>query len=243
MVKYLFVFLLSHPSLCANKTRLSIMIFWNVGQGQWITAVTPDACLHYDFGGELMYWKDNKNLFLQLCRNKQNVLHLSHSDLDHYAYYSLFVKSISKICWAEIDHTNIPPKRLPQKVPLCTNILTKESQRLYNPDHFINRNDSSKIYRYKSVLIPGDSSKKQEKIWSKIIKNPENFKFMSLGHHGSRTSNSDFLLATFSNLKMAFVQSRKKKFSHPHVETVQKLKNHRIPLVKIEDWGTTAILF
>lgn len=243
MAKYLFVFLLFHATLCANKSWFSLIVFWNVGQGQWVTAVTPDQCLHFDFGGEISQWSKNKNLFLSLCKNKQNILHLSHPDLDHYAYYPLLVRSIAKICWAEIDHTSVPLKRVTKKIPLCKNTLTKNSQRLFSPDHFKNKNDSSKIYRYKSVLIPGDSSQKQERIWSKTIENPKVFKILSLGHHGSKTSSSDFLLNKLSNLKMAIVQSRKSKFNHPHQETVQKLKKHRIPLLRTEEWGNTAILF
>lgn len=241
MAKYLFLFFILHPSLCANKSWFSLIVFWNVGQGQWITAVTPDQCLHYDFGGELMRWNKNKNLFLKLCKNKQNVLHLSHPDLDHYAYYPLLIRSIANLCWAEIDHTSVPLKRLTKKIPLCANTSAKD--RLYTPKHFKNKNDSSKIYRYKSVLIPGDSSQKQEKIWGKAIKDPKDFKFLSLGHHGSKTSSSDFLLDKLSNLKIAFVQSRKSKFNHPHKETVKKLKARHIPLISTEDWGNTAIIF
>lgn len=243
MAKYLFLFLLLHPSLCANRSWFSFIVFWNVGQGQWITAVTPDQCLHYDFGGELNQWNKNKNLFLKLCKDKQNILHLSHPDHDHYAYYPLFVRSVAKLCWAEIDHTRVPLKRLTKKIPFCANTLTKDSQRLYSPQHFKSKNESSKIYHYKSLLIPGDSSQKQEKIWGKIIENPNEFKFLSLGHHGSRTSSSDFLVEKLASLKMAIVQSRKSKFNHPHKETVQKLKKYRIPLIKTEDWGTTAIFF
>lgn len=242
MAKYLFVFLLLHPSLCAHKSWFSLIVFWNVGQGQWITAVMPDQCLHFDFGGEISQWSKNKNLFLKLCKNKQNILYLSHPDLDHYAYYSLLVRSVAKICWAEIDHTGVPARRLTKKIALCENTLTNDNQRLYRPEQFTNKNDSSKIYRFKSVLIPGDSSQKQEKIWGKTIENPNEFKFLSLGHHGSRTSSSDFLLSKLSNLKMAIVQSRKSKFNHPHQETAQRLKKHGINLIKTEDWGTTAIL-
>lgn len=242
MPKYLFVFLLLHSSLCANKSWFSFVVFWNVGQGQWITAVTPDQCLHFDFGGELNNWNKNKNLFLSLCKNRQNVLHLSHPDLDHYAYYPLLTKAVAKLCWAEIDHTSVPQKRLTKKIPLCVNASLKDS-RLYSPLNFKNKNDSSKVYHYKSVLIPGDSSQKQEKIWGKTLANPKEFKILSLGHHGSKTSSSDFLLNKLTQLKMAIVQSRKSKFNHPHKETVQKLKKHHVPLIRTEDWGTTAILF
>lgn len=245
MPKFLFLFLLFHSALCANKSSFSFIVFWNVGQGQWITAVNPDQCLHYDFGGELKYWPKNKNLLLQLCKYKQNILHLSHPDLDHYALYPLLVKTLPKICWNDIDHATLPLKRVPKKISLCApeNKKLTESKRLYKPTVFSNKNESSQVYHYKSVLIPGDSSQKQEKIWAKTIKKPEGFKFLSLGHHGSRTSSSDVLLKKLSHLKMAVVQARKSRFNHPHKETVQRLKKYHIPLLKTEDWGNTVILF
>jgi competence protein ComEC len=241
MFKIIFLLLVLHPSLCANKSWFSFVVFWNVGQGQWITAVTPDQCLHYDFGGELSTWAKNKNLLFKLCKSKQNVLHLSHPDLDHYAYYSMLVKSLAKICWGEIDHTRLPLKRVSRKIPACENEMSKVSQRLYVPMTFKTKNDSSKIYAYKSILIPGDSSQKQEKIWVNNL-NLENFKILALGHHGSKTSTSEVLLKKLRSLKMAVVQSRKKKFNHPHKETVDKLNKYYVPLIKTEDWGNTAIV-
>lgn len=245
MAKYLFLFLLLTPGLCANQSWYSYVVFWNIGQGQWITAVTPQQCIHYDFGGEINYFSENRNLFLQLCKNKQNILHLSHPDLDHYAFYPLLARSLAHLCWREVDHTSLPAKRTTKKIPLCTeavvNQLENNSQRLFKPKHFTNKNDSSKVYSYKTILIPGDSSKKQEKIWVKNITNPENFRVLLLGHHGSRTSTSDFLLHKLFNVKMAIVQSRRAKFNHPHPEVLQKLKKYRISLITTEDWGNIAV--
>lgn len=242
MIRLLIILLLLHPSPCANKSWFSFIVFWNVGQGQWITAVTPDQCRHYDFGGELVFWNKNKNLFLKLCKEKENVLYLSHADLDHYALYSVLTQSVARICWSEIDHTNIPLKRVSRKIPVCMNEVFKDSQRLFTPQKFSNKNDSSKIYQHKNVLIPGDSSQKQEKSWVKVIEAKE-FKYLVLGHHGSRTSTSDLLLSKLKYLKMAIAQSRKSKFDHPHKETIDRLKKYYVPFIRTEDWGNTAIVF
>lgn len=218
-----------------------MVVFWNVGQGQWITAVTPDQCLHYDFGGEMSYWAKNKNLFLKLCKNKENVLFLSHPDLDHYAYYSMLVNNLAKICWSEIDHTRLPLKRVSRKIPACESQLPKGSQRLFVPASSKNTNANSKIYRFDSILIPGDSPQKQEKIWIKNLK-AKDFKILALGHHGSKTSTSEDLLKKMGHLKLALVQSRKKRFNHPHPETLDKLNKYYVPLIKVEEWGSTAII-
>lgn len=236
------ILLLLHPSRLNNKSFFNIMIFWNVGQGQWITAVTPDDCLHFDFGGEISHWPKNKNLFLRYCKAKRNVLLLSHSDLDHYAYYNLLVGTVSNICWAEIDHTALPLKRVTRKIPLCSLEDINSFQRIYNPRHFKNKNDSSKVYVFDSILIPGDSSQKQERKWSKETSPIKSrIKILSVGHHGSRTSTSRTLLDKLPELRMAIVQSRFKKYGHPHKEVIQRLRAKKIPIIRTEEWGNIIL--
>lgn len=240
MHKWLLITLFLYASPCANKTWISLVLFWNVGQGQWVTAITPDHCLHYDFGGELSYWQKNKNLFLKLCKDKQNILNLSHADLDHLSLYSVFTKALPNICWYEFDHTSIPASRISRKLPLCLNTEIANQKRIYKPQKFTNKNESSFIFSYKSILIPGDSPQRQEKLWARFIDSSK-IHFLVLGHHGSKTSTSETLLSKLPNLKMAIVQSRQKRFNHPHPETLKRLKKYHIPVLKVEDWGNTAI--
>lgn len=242
MSKLIFLWLFLHTSLCANKSSYLFVIFWNVGQGQWVTAVTPDECQHFDFGGDISSWRENQNLFLKLCKQKQNTLYLSHPHLDHYAYYSMMAKQLPRLCWQELDHTSVPANRLTRKISLCAKSNDSHQTRIYKPTEFSNKNDSSLVYRYKNILIPGDSSKRMEKDWVKRLK-MHNFNYLLLGHHGSRTSTSDLLLKSLPQIKMAIVQSRMAKFNHPHKEVLERLKHHRVPLIKTEDWGNTAIVY
>lgn len=242
MFNMIFLWLFLHTSLCANKSSYSYLIFWNVGQGQWVTAVTPDECQHFDFGGDISSWRENKNLFLKLCKQKQNTLYLSHPHLDHYAYYTMMTKQLPHLCWQELDHTSVPENRLAKKISLCAKFNDADQQRIYKPTNFKNKNDSSIVYRYKNILIPGDSSKKMEKNWAKRL-TTHKLNYLLLGHHGSRTSTSDFLLKNLPQIKMAVVQSRYAKFSHPHREVLLRLKKYRVPLIRTEDWGNTAIIY
>ncbi|MES2803439.1 MAG: hypothetical protein V4654_13170 [Bdellovibrionota bacterium] len=242
MSKLIFLWLFIYTSLCANKSSFLYVIFWHVGQGQWVTAVTADECQHFDFGGELGPWRQNQNLFLKLCKNKQNTLQLSHPDLDHYAYYAMMAKLLPKLCWRELDHTAIPLNRVTRKIPLCAQTEDSHQQRLFKPTDYRNKNDSSVVYRFKNILLPGDSSKKMEKAWVNQL-NYHRINYLLLGHHGSRTSTSDLLMKSLPQIKMAIVQSRMAKFNHPHKEVIERLKTHRVPLIKTEDWGNTAIIY
>lgn len=240
MHKWLLLTLFLYTSPCENKAWISLILFWNVGQGQWVTAITPDQCLHFDFGGELSYWPKNKNLFLKLCKNKLNILNLSHADLDHFSLYSVFTKALPNICWSELDHTSIPTNRISRKLPLCLNAENPSQKRIYKPKKFTNKNESSFVYSYKNTLMPGDSPQRQEKIWTQLM-DTSKINFLVLGHHGSKTSTGPQLLSNLPHLKMAIVQSRQKRFNHPHPDTLKRLKKYRIPLLRVEDWGNTAI--
>lgn len=242
MSKLIFCWILFHSINIGNKSSYLYVVFWNVGQGQWVTAITPDECQHFDFGGEISYFRANQNLFLQLCKNKQNSLQLSHPDLDHYAFYSMFARLLPKLCWRELDHTNLPANRASTKLPLCSRSSEEDQERLFNPTAFANKNDSSKVYRFKNILIPGDSSKKMEKAWVSELEKKK-LSYLLLGHHGSRTSTSDLLLKHLPQIKMAIVQSRMAKFNHPHKEVLERLKHHRVPVIRTEDWGNTVLMY
>jgi competence protein ComEC len=222
-----------------NQTSEHFVIFWNTGQGQWITAVTPNNCLHFDFGGEISFWGRNKNLFLKLCKKKKNVLYLTHADKDHYAYIRMFSQNIANLCWAEINHPQIPFKQM-RIIPLCHPAEKFPVDTIYNATKFKTTNENSRVYSYKNILIPGDSAKKQEKIWAKLDQISEQ-KLLVVGHHGSKTSTSDLLVNRLHKTKMAIVQARFRKYGHPHKDVVRRLKTKKIPILRTEEWGNIII--
>ena len=101
-----------------------------------------------------------------------------------------------------------------------------------------NLNDSSQVVYLKKwkILIPGDSTIKAEKIWTKnkII---ENANLLILGHHGSQTSTSNLLLEKARNLKNAVVSARLKKYGHPHQVVIDRLKKYKINILTTEKFG------
>lgn len=245
----IFIFLLAKPAWLERNDFYYLALFWNVGQGQWITVVTPDQCLHFDFGGEFQYFNHHRSLLLKLCQRKINPLYLTHPDYDHYAYYKQLVRLLPKICWAEIDHTPLPEKMTNLKIPLCLEKSLTGSRpfvnRIFKPNkNFspkkLSKNDQSIVYQFASVLIPGDSTKKMENKWAPLLTHHK-IKILSVGHHGSRTSTSPRLLQHLPQLKQAIVQARQKKYGHPSLDTRKVLNSYRIPVLKTEDWGNIGI--
>lgn len=113
-------------------------------------------------------------------------------------------------------------------------------ERIYTPTIFKTTNDASKVFIVNNVLIPGDSSTKSEKSWAFNLNSK--VKYLILGHHGSRTSTSDLLLSHLPSLKLAIASARYARYKHPHLETIERLKRFKVPLLKTEDWGNIHII-
>jgi competence protein ComEC len=220
---------------------ISYFIVWNIGQGQFTTAIDSQSCQHFDVGGEINVMSHVK----QLCFYKMNFIYLSHWDLDHIGFVSEFQKK-------QFRHCVIPPKAKPtkkfakkilQKIPICkANETTPRTlpNLIYSgsTSHKASTNDQSMVYQLQNILIPGDSTSAQEKFWSSKASKVD---YLVLGHHGSKTSTSIQLLKQIPKTLGAICSARKKKYNHPHFQVVQSLKQSKIPLLRTEDWGHLVI--
>lgn len=223
-----------------NKSVFSYLVIWNVGQGQWVTSIDDTTCRHFDVGGERFPWAK----IAKLCRDKTNKIYLSHWDWDHIGALAKWPSSWESCLAMRPQGTSSPGKmRLLEKFSECTEELdiphwqgitvfkkSKKSERKTDT------NAASQITSFKRFLFPGDSPVKAERLWQNLswVRNTQ---VLVLGHHGSRTSTSDELLLHLPHLKMAVASARYARYKHPHAEVIYRLKKHRIPLLKTEDWG------
>jgi competence protein ComEC len=225
-------------------SNASELIVWNVGQGLWVTEVHSDFCLHFDMGGE----KDPSQKVLKFCRDKVNYVHLSHWDWDHISFakkYSRLVKTTCLINWPQGPHSTGKDEMLKQ-IKLCSKVQLKNTENstqiLHRSRNLKDSNSASEVIWSQSfhLLVPGDSPSSQEKIWKFQV--PQTTKGLILGHHGSRTSTSQVLLSNLPNLRWAIASARKSRYGHPHLQTVKRLEEQKVPLLKTEDWGNLHFL-
>jgi len=199
------------------------------------------SCRHFDVGGE----KNPAARVSRVCRRKKNYVSLSHWDWDHIGFLSRARKLLPNLCieTAPTGKAASPRKeRLIEGLRLCP--PTEESERSPAPaliskpsPRSLQSNELSHVFVVQNeILIPGDSTARQEKVWSEDD-SLHRVRFLLLGHHGSRTSTSPELLARLPALKTAVASARFAKYGHPHQEVKQRLKHHHIPLLKTEDWG------
>lgn len=231
--------ILFSPAFLKDEGRMKhYWIVWNVGQGQWATLVDEKSCRHFDMGGE----KNPLPRLHRLCGGKENFISLSHWDLDHVGFALRARKFLPKAC------LETPPlgKSSPYKMKIlsafakCSDNYTspaKELTHFSSADLRQKTNELSHVFLVaQTFLIPGDSTAKQEKIWSENAELGRT-KFLLLGHHGSRTSTSEELLSHLRTLKTAVASARFAKYGHPHQEVVRRLQKYHVPLLKTEDWG------
>lgn len=224
------------------KTRFSKflaaqLIVWNVGQGQWVTEVTSQYCLHYDLGGEVSAVKEAH----RFCQNKMNYLFLSHWDWDHISFAAPFAAKVRLSCLLETPSgpTASWKRKYIDQIPLCkTNDKPQPIIYSPSPQKNLRPNDRSQIAFSKlfGVLLPGDSPGSQEKKWISSMP-ADSIVGLVLGHHGSRTSTSPALLASLPRLRWAVASSRFEKYGHPHAKVKSRLESLKIPLLRTEDWG------
>ena len=213
------------------------IVFWNVGQGQWVTVIDSKSCYHFDIGGEFF----NPKKISESCVKKENKIFYSHWDWDHIGLTSK-IKNFPNICIA-IRPQGIAKKYKIEtlKIPSCEKISRQIKKLNFT---YINKktdNDLSHIFLYKSkLLLPGDSTKKMERLWSPLL-NHKQIKWLSVSHHGSKTSTSDYFLDRVK-IAQAIVSARKKVYGHPHLEVTHRLKKRGIPTLNTEDWGNIKIL-
>ena len=229
-----------------NINYENLWIVWNIGQGQWVTHVEPEQCIHYDIGGDLGSYKNIQASLNKLCSLKQNRVFLSHWDFDHFSNLASLSQKMLHVCWASrppLTRDNISVQRIiALNIPPCA-VDWKLSSEIKNwfPQTGKTSNDFSIVSLEEQFLMPGDSPIKQEKIWSRLMK-IHNVRVLILGHHGSRTSTGEELLQQLPRLKLAVASARLSKYGHPHSETLLRLRKNKTPVLKTEDWGSIWFL-
>lgn len=230
------------PVALVRDLILPQLIVWNVGQGQWLTYINDQDCLHFDMGGE----KAPLSQIQQLCKNRKNILYLSHWDMDHVNFISRFEKRVPELCLAGRPSIakNSRRKTNGAWLPNCAE-LSNEVQEIYSGSRKtfgVSANALSRVFLLKPlrILIAGDSTKSEELQWRHHL--PKAIHGLILGHHGSKTSTGDDLLMSMQDLRWGAVSARKRKYGHPHSEVTARLKKHHVSVLKTEDWGNLRFL-
>lgn len=224
--------------IVATSQRLALeerrlLVIWNVGQGQWVTISDESGCWHFDVGGEFAPWQQLMNL----CRARKNFFSFSHWDWDHIGLVGRARNFLPDHCLLLPPHGSTNPR----KAKLMSNIKACQEQApftFWNGPSQKTANASSRVILWRSVLLPGDSSRDQEKNWIKEMRGAAQARILLLGHHGSATSTGKELLRNLTGVRLAIASARFRRYGHPHPRVERDLSKKQIPLLRTEDWGS-----
>lgn len=216
-----------------------LLVVWNVGQGQWLTWIGPDRCTHFDMGGE----RPPPSSLQFFCRDRANQLWLSHGDWDHMSFVQGHRwPGLCLLSPRPQVHSLAKAKRLKTLSRCLAAERPKSLLSLWEPEvTHTSANASSAVVQFGPVLIPGDSPASEEKKWAH--RTLIHSRILILGHHGSRTSTSEFLLQQAPQLRQGVASARRRRYGHPHRETLARLRAHAVAPLTTEDWGHIAIRF
>ncbi|MEA3492850.1 MAG: DNA internalization-related competence protein ComEC/Rec2 [Candidatus Margulisiibacteriota bacterium] len=109
-----------------------------------------------------------------------------------------------------------------------------------------NINDVSIVFRlrYKdfTMMFTGDNEKEgEEQILARFFPDLLDSDILKVGHHGSRTSTSDYFLDAVNPQIAVISCGRRNKFRHPHKSTLQKLRGRGINIYRTDKHGAVVI--
>lgn len=237
MIYWLMVFLLASKPTLLQETIGPLLIVWNVGQGSWATVIKSDECWHFDLGGESF-----PKAVADFCQRRPNRIYISHDDWDHIGFFAR-LSMWPSVCLAEPPwkFSTTKKKRMLSRYSRCLDSPKDIKPLMWTP-HGQKSNDLSRVYidAEDGILFPGDSPATEEKSWSNQVTKFK-IKWWLLGHHGSRTSNSNELMKKLYQPLTSFSSARWAKYGHPHPKVASRLRLRHIPLLRTEDWGHIGV--
>lgn len=209
------------------------LIVWNVGQGQWVTLMDTNFCWHFDTGGEHAPWA----AIMRSCRETENRIAYSHWDWDHLSFVRGLANHLPNNCLllGPVGHSSKRKEAALAGLSQCSGPVPYAA---WVDEKGRTSNDKSRVVWWRGILIPGDSTSKEEKFWVGALKEISDTRILILGHHGSAGSTSKILLNHLPRVTAAVASSRFRKYGHPHARVVRDLNRSGIPLLRTEDWGS-----
>jgi competence protein ComEC len=226
--------------ICLNESiaRADELVVWNVGQGLWVTLVSNSECDHFDAGGEIVPLR----AIQKECGEKNNFASFSHWDWDHVGKTPAMRRLLPRLCLSARPGGMAPSHRdsLFDGIQSCSLPSRIHELATGARANVKSSNDSSRIFvADREVLLPGDASAQSEHRWRTDLL--ERIGILVLGHHGSKTSTSEWILRQMPKLKTAIASARKEKYGHPHQVVIDRLKLHGVALIRTEEWGSIHI--
>lgn len=227
----------------AEKHTMQFVI-WNVGQGDFMTLLKPNACWLFDVGGSRPPTPFMKQWLSHYCRKKSTTIYLSHFDRDH-VLNIYWVLKILKVKSVWLSHRE--PKTQTGKKLLDTLRKNRISVQQGYSGHPrpcvwprrgqmpVRENDKSMAFclkfKRRTLTLAGDlSSAIEEQAFT------GGTDILKVAHHGSQNSTSWKSLKSWKP-KVCVISAGTNHYGHPHKKTLSRLKQNHCAILRTDRVG------
>ena len=241
--------------------------FLDVGQGDCAVVVTPEKeVLVMDMGGLSGNFDTGERILVPFLRflgvDQVDVAFVSHGHHDHAGGLAGLLKwypvktlclpnepaspDVEKALHIGLLNQSIKNVYKIQKLQRLT--LKKSIIKIIEAPEPVERQEASNetsvimqfAHPFGSLLFTGDAPAGLEQAAARY---PVRSDVLKVSHHGSKTSSQPEFLKTVQPRLAVISAGRENRFGHPHEETLKKLKNLRIPVVRTDKLGAVKITF
>lgn len=240
-----------------KKTIKEKLIFCNVGQGDSALLITKQANILIDTGpnnGQVLKCLENN---LPFWDKTVDIVLISHWDSDHSGGLADILKyyEVKNIFCADYESGTNEQKSCSKKLKFSDIVsvgsiefeVLSSGQKLSEAEKIkVDDNENSVVgilsYKDKKILFTGDTSIEIEQrlVWREILN--EKVDILKVSHHGSAAATSDLLLNKIIP-EVAVISVGKNSFGHPTNETLKRLENHNVKVLRTDMDGEVTISF
>ena len=245
---------MAEPKIHARASEK--VIYWNIGQGDFISYVGSSVCLIFDVGGSFKIPQKDLMLLRRECPSRTVELYVSHFDKDHIVNFQRLMTYVfvSTAYFSHLDpSTQLGRKFLEQlkfqnakiiqiRAGFSKSYGTVQLKCLWPLPGVLSKseNDRSLVLDLKvhsrSFLFTGDLPSKMEKKFS-----PGLSRILKAGHHGSRWSSSQkFLEAIHPSLCIVSVGAYNH-YGHPNSEALKRMVEAHCAILRTDKLGDITI--
>lgn len=250
------VALLLWPTVLAEPARPSRqVIYWSVGQGDFISFLSHKVCLVFDVGGSFKILEKNLIQMRNECPNKGVKLFISHFDKDHISNYKRLMSylKVEESYFSHLDSRSEFGRKLLEQLRFQNSKIFEVRQGfniaygdaklkcLWPPKGPLRKaeNDRSLVLKLeigsRSFLFMGDLPSKMEKklpfVTAQVLK---------VGHHGSKySSDTNFLKSVGASACIVSV-GKVNTYGHPNHEALKRMAKAHCTILRTDTLGAIS---
>jgi competence protein ComEC len=252
----LFALVFSPTFLAEPKQPKSRVVYWSVGQGDFISFISPRVCLVFDVGGSFKIPNEDLIQMRNECPGRRVKLFVSHFDKDHISNYKRLMTylTVEESYFSHLDSRSEFGRKLLEQLKFQNSKIFEIRQGfralygdailrcLWPPKGPLRKaeNDRSLVLKLEAAgrdfLFMGDLPSKMEKKLPPVMT-----QILKVGHHGSRYSSSDKFLKSAQPTLCIVSVGKINTYGHPNHEALKRMSDAHCTILRTDTLGNITI--